>query len=169
MKLHLLAVGLVVSFGMYACEEEGEQAAEETAMADKPVEAAPAPAPAPAPEPAKPAMPSVAEVCGKMIDAAKAKDEGAFTSNTLNMPADMDPAAKEALVAAWAGASCGDAKEEGEKGNAMVTMDKQQRDVPYVKAADGWKMDAAAYLSKYPMKKSKLKAKAKKAKTKKAK
>ena len=135
-----------------ACEEKTEGEGEKEAIPAEGVKPAEAPPPAPPPPPKEPAMPPPAEVCTSLINAIKAKDE----AKVLSLSAPTTPGAlgsegaKEHLMTTLAAANCGAAKVEGDNATVAVTAEEVNQDLPFVKAADGWKFDGAAYLSKYP-------------------
>lgn len=149
--------------GPLACEEkpQGEQEAagaegktdslkEGAAKPGEPVEAA---SPTPPPPPPPPATPPPAESCTSLINALKAKDDAKVAS--LSTPTTQQAlgaeGAKDHVTQALSNGTCGAAKVEGDTATVAVTAGEAGQDVPFVKAADGWKFDGAAYLAKYPV------------------
>ena len=169
MKLHTLVGLLSLSLGLAACEKEGEQPVEQPATPGATAEAPKPGAPAEAP---KPAEPTVTEICNQLTAAAKANDDAKLSSL-----ASGDLAAegvKEHIVTGLAGGSCGEGKVEGDKATVPLTQGEGKtattKELPFIKADGGWKLDAAAYTSKYPAEGAKgKKAKGGKAKGKKGK
>jgi glucose/arabinose dehydrogenase len=166
MKMRALVGLLSLScLSLVGCEEGGE-------ATDQPADAA-KPAEQPAAEPAKP-EPTPQEACTQLAAAAKAADEAKVTSMLAPGGAEALAAegAKEAVMATWAQATCGEAKVEGDKATVSITAGTETKEATFVKAEGAWKFDLAAYLAKYPVdmgkgkkgKKAKKGAKAKKAK-----
>jgi len=186
MKLRILALLLSFPLVMWGCEDSGEAsgdaAAGEEGAAAEGGEAA-ADAGAEGGEEAKEAGEAAAEgpaaVCAKVIEAIKAKDvaavvalctEGAGEAITADSIGGMATALGEA--------NCGEATIDGDKATVAATAGEEKRDIPFAKAGDAWKFDAAAYAKAYPAAKAeeakaegkgKAKAKGKKKKKKKKK
>lgn len=147
MKVRKL-VGPVVMLclALAACEDKSE-----TEEAPAPAETKPA-EPAPPPKPAEPPSPSPQEVCGALTNAAKAKDEAKLTALVSKSSTEALAAegAKEHLLGALGTALCGAAKVDGDNATVPLTGGETPQDATFVKQPDGWKFDAATYLSKYP-------------------
>jgi len=169
MKLGTIASVLAVScMGLAACEEkqpEAQPGAEAPAVAQptepKAVEAPKAPEVAPG------------EICKEVTAAAKGNDEAKLTSLVAGGAEVLaGEGVKDALVGALGGATCGEAKIEGDKAIVPLTTGAGKKakavDGPFIKGADGWKFDCADWLAKNPVKAAKgKKAKAGKKKGKK--
>ena len=157
---------LIVAGGLATCEEKSasdapEAAAEVAKAADavaKTAEgaaaAAPTAAPTPPPPPAPPPMPSAAEVCGDVVMAIKGKNDAKFgglvTPATTAALANHE--AKEHIFKSLSEGTCGAAQVEEERATVTVSVMGASQDVPFVKLADGWKLDGVSYLEKYPVK-----------------
>jgi hypothetical protein len=178
MKLPTI-VGLLSlsALALWGCEEQQstEPATEQQgAMGEKGKEPAQAakeaqPAPPPAAEAPKPPEISPKEVCEQATAAAKANDEAKLAS-LINGELSNE-GAKEHLTTVLANATCGEPKIDGDRGRVPVTMGAGRKakttELPLVKSADGWKVDAAAFLEKNPAKLAKgKKGKGKKGKKK---
>jgi hypothetical protein len=161
--------------GIVACEET----AETDPVDNEAIAPAPADEKAPAGErqrageqagEAEPGAPGPADVCGEIVEAAKAKDEGKLLALCTPGSADSLAAAdKEAVFTAIAASACGAATAEGGKATVAVTAGEKAMELPFTKVADAWKLDTAAYLEKYPPAKAEGGKKKKKATKKKAK
>ncbi len=168
MKLRTIVLSLSC-LGLVACEggEEEAPAAEAPKPAEQP---AAAPAEPPKPEP----MPQ--QACAELAAAAKANDEAKINSLLAAGGAEIlaGEGVKDAVMATWSTATCGEAKIEGDKATVAIMSGpegKDAKEAPFVKAEGAWKFDLAAYLAKYPvdMGKGKKGKKGKKAKGKKTK
>jgi hypothetical protein len=169
-------VGLVgwCCLALMACKggEAPEQQPAPAQPVAAPAAAAPA-APAVAPEPAKAPEVPVAEICTQTVTAAKANDEAklaALVAGGLEQLA--ADGIKEPLIKHLAGSACGQDKVDGDKAIVALTQGQGKKaktqEAPFIKTAEGgWKLDAASYLSKYPMKAVKAKNAGKKPKGKK--
>lgn len=168
MKLRIVVGVLSLSIlGVWACQGEqppAEQPGEQPKAAaggEKPGAATAAPQPAAQPTPAaeapKPPEVSPKEIVEQAVAAAKAKDEAKLA--TLVSGDLSAEGAKEHLTAILAGGAAGEPKVEGDKGQVAITEGKGKKakviEVPLVKTADGWKIDAAAFLEKNPSKAAK--------------
>jgi hypothetical protein len=178
MKLRILVGLLSMSMlGLWACEDsaekEAEKAKEQQAQeaAKAAAEQKPAEKPAePAPEPPKPEI-TPKQVCETLVAAAKAKpaDEAKLVANGTVEFGSVE-GAKESLQAYLVSAPwvCGEGKVDGDKGQIPLTAGTGKKakkgDLPMVKSADGWKVDAAVFLKAHPAKKAKAVKKPAKAK-----
>lgn len=166
MKLRTIVGMLSLSLtGLWGCEESAEQPAEQPAEEGQ----AAAPEAQPAPEETAPEL-TPQEVCTQAVEAAKADDEAKLTALVSG---DLTQGtAKSHLVAGLSGGTCGEGKVDGEKATVPVTAGAGKKattkEVPLVKAEDGWKIDLAAYQAAYP-EKAKRGKKGKRAKGKRAK
>ncbi|MBI3178474.1 MAG: hypothetical protein HYZ27_02360 [Deltaproteobacteria bacterium] len=158
MSLRKLGVMLSAScLTLWACEEAATEAlAEEVKPAEGGAAAGGAAAASPGPK----------EVCTALVEAAKNKDEAAFTGMLTDAAALGDN--KEAVFTAIGGSTCGEPtmSEDGNKATVPATAGDTTRDIALVKGEGGWKLDTAAYMEKYGKGKDK---KAKKEKAKKGK
>ncbi len=167
MKLRVFVGVLALSLlGTWACEEQqGESSAEqkkaeETQKAGEPKAGEQKEAKAePAAEAPKAPEVTPKQVCEEAAAAAKAKDEAKLTSYVSG---DLNAeGAKETLTAFLDKGTCGEPKVDGDKGQVPVTMGAgkkaKTKELPVVKAADGWKIDAATFIEKNPPKKVKAK------------
>ena len=151
MKVRKLVGPLMMSCAVLtACEEKPPEVASPVAeaapvVADKPPEAPPAPK--------EPAMLPPADACAALASAFKAKDDAKIMAGVTpeTMPALADAALKEHVGALMAAATCGAAKVEGDKATVSITSGEAVQEVPFIKSAEGWKMDGPAYLTAYPM------------------
>ncbi len=165
MKLRVVVGVLSLSvLGTWACTEEqqGEADQKKTEEAQKAGEPAKAGEPKageqakaePAAEAPKPEV-TPKQVCEEAAAAAKAKDE---TKLATYVSGDAD-AVKDSLTTFLGNANCGEPKVDGDKGQVPVKLGEGKRaktkELPVVKSADGWKIDAATYLEKNPPKKVK--------------
>ncbi len=164
MKLHTV-VGLLslTCLGVYGCEEK---AAPEQPAAEAPKPAAEAEKPAAEPEKAaeaeKPAEPGPADACGKLVEAAKAHEAEKFNAMVEGADAlTATPGVHAAVLTTIGSGTCGEAKVEegGEKATVALQMGegKEAKELPFVKTAEGWKLDGAAYLAKNPVEVAKAK------------
>jgi hypothetical protein len=99
----------------------------------------------------EPAPPGPADVCGQIIEAAKAKDEGKLLA--LCTPGSAEALAatdKDAVFTAIATGACGAAEEDGDKATVALAAGEKALELPLTKVADAWKFDTVAYLAKYP-------------------
>ncbi len=177
MKLRVVVGILSLSIlGTWACEEQqGESSAEqkkaeETQKAGEPKAGENKDAAKAEPAAEAPKTPEVSpkQVCEEAQAAAKAKDEAKLTTYVSG---DLAPeGAKETLTAFLDKGTCGEPKVDGDKGQVPLTMGAgkkaKTKELPVVKAADGWKIDAATFIEKNPPKKAKVKKGGKAKKTK---
>lgn len=155
MKVYQLLWVLVVScVGLVACEEKEELPVEEEAPVAAPAPSNPAAPPAAAPAAPAPAamVPGPVQVCSGLVDAAKAKDAARFASTSTPTSSAVLADAKliEQLYAHLSTATCSEAKVAGEGALVTAATTDGARELPFAKAAEGWKFDAAAYIAKYP-------------------
>lgn len=185
MKMRTSGLFLLSMLGLWACEDGGE-------TTDQPA----VEAPPPAPEEAKPAEPEKApeatpdEVCGQFTAAVKAADQDKIAA--LLAPGGAEALAgegvKDAVTRTFGNATCGEAKIDGDKATVMITVPpaedakpakkakKKAKDakpaeptsmeVPFMKGADGWKVDLGSYLAAHPVEAGAKGKKGKKAKKK---
>jgi hypothetical protein len=146
---------LVIGLGGLACEQEQQPA-------ETPTEPTAAAAPAPA---AAPVVPGPAETCTALTAALTANETDKALGLINAGETFADEAVKAAVLAALKPCTCGEAVIDGEKATVKATCGEAEVELPFVKGTDGWKLDAASYVTKYPPKMSK---KAKKAALKKA-
>ncbi|OGQ85798.1 MAG: hypothetical protein A2289_09105 [Deltaproteobacteria bacterium RIFOXYA12_FULL_58_15] len=153
MKLRKLSMLLVVPcFGLWACEEAPEAPTDEAPAVDAAApDAAAAPAANAAPAEVKPGP---AEVCGKLVEAAKAKDAEAFAALCTAGAGEAmaGEGVKEAMFAKIGEVACGEAEiaEGGTTATVKATAGEQERAIPFSKVEEDWKFDYASYIAKYP-------------------
>lgn len=166
MKVRKLVPLFVVCFLSVACEEKNEGGEAEAAAAPaaegaakdagkaadantQPAAAAPAPVPVAAKEPP---APGPQDICVALTGAVKTKDEAKVlaSSTPATATALAVEGAKEHLMAALAPVACDVAKVDGETATVPLTGGAAPYEATFVKAADGWKFDGAAFLAKYP-------------------
>lgn len=150
----------VVGFFAVACEDKNEAAAPAADAAPaaaaaedankKVADAAAVPVVAPVAK--EPAIPGVDEVCKGLVEAAKGKDEAKVlavsTANTVQ--AVGVEAAKEHLFTILGESSCGVVKSTGDESIVTLSAGEASYDAQFIKSAEGWKFDGAAFLAKYP-------------------
>ena len=163
MKLRTLMVMLVVPcFFLWGCEETTEATEETVDTAAEPTEEA---------APAAEEKPGPADVCQKIVEAAKANDEAGMVAHCTDDAAEAmaGDGVKEAMFEKLGGAECGEAT-VNEDGSATVKAKagEEERDIPFAKVEENWKLNVAQYIEKYPVEKKEV-AKAKKGKKKKGK
>lgn len=162
-----LGLGLAVCVGwITACDkkapEEMPPAAETAITAEGAAgkeEAKPEPVPPP---------PTPEEICGKIVAAAKEKDEAAFLAlaTAATSEAFANEELKEHLLSSLGGLTCGAATVEADHAKVAATSGEEAaKEVLLVKDGEAWKLDSDAYLKSNPAPDKKAKGgKGKKAK-----
>ncbi len=149
--LALSTMGLLACQGQQADAPDADKAKAEGAAAQPAAEEAPPVAEAP-----KPPEVSPREICEDAVVAAKAGDFDKLATLANDLSAE---GAKEHLKFLLERGVCGEEKVADDKAQVAIAMGVGKKaktiELPLISGAEGWKIDAAAFFAKNPMKKGK--------------